>query len=201
MLMMIPHPPIGLPGMIAFAIGVVIFFGALLMARNRRARQGSDSGGRRANSSIVWIVLQGFGIGITGFGPISFNLGPITPDQLVSAAIIAVLMTAAVWMFDSSSRAMGRNWALVARTRGDATLVTSGPFAYVRNPIYVALGLFMVAMAIAYGHVANLIVGLPVFALGTWLRVMTEEKVLRAEFGDAYDAYAARVKRFVPGII
>lgn len=201
MLMMIPYPPIGLPGMIAFAIGVVIFFAALLKARNRRARQGSDSGGRRANSSILWIAVQGIGIGITGFGPISFDLGPVTPDQLVSAATIVVLMSAAIWMFDASSRAMGRNWALVARTRGDATLVTSGPFAYVRNPIYVALGLFMVAMAVAYGHVANLIVGLPVFVLGTWLRVMTEEKVLRAQFGGAYDAYAARVKRFVPGIV
>lgn len=200
-LMMVPHLPVGLPGIAAFALGVTIFFITLLMARARGTKQARDNGGRRANSSMLWIILQGIGIGIAGFGPITFNFGPVTLDQLVSAAIVLALMISAVWLFDASSRTMGRNWALVARTRGDATLVTTGPFAYVRNPIYVALGLFMIAMAVAYGHVANLIVGMPIFLLGTWLRVMTEEKLLRAEFGAAYDAYAARVKRFVPGII
>jgi protein-S-isoprenylcysteine O-methyltransferase Ste14 len=33
------------------------------------------------------------------------------------------------------------------------------------------------------------------------MRVRREERLLRAQFGTAYDAYAARVKRFVPGLI
>ena len=201
MLMMIPHTPIGIPGLIAFMAGFVIFLATLLAARMRGRTQSPDKGGRRDNSSILWIILQGIGIGIVGFGPIAFRNGPTTIDQLISAAIVLGLMLTAVGLFDWSSRAMGRNWALVARTRGDATLVTSGPFAYIRNPIYVALGLFMIAMAVAYGHAASLIVAVPVFMLGTWLRVAREEMILRAEFGAAYDAYAARVKRFVPGII
>jgi protein-S-isoprenylcysteine O-methyltransferase Ste14 len=40
-----------------------------------------------------------------------------------------------------------------------------------------------------------------VFALGTWIRIREEERLLRAEFGAAYEDYAARVKRFVPGIV
>jgi protein-S-isoprenylcysteine O-methyltransferase Ste14 len=46
-----------------------------------------------------------------------------------------------------------------------------------------------------------LLLALPVYALGTWLRVRVEERLLRAMFAARYDDYAARVKRFVPGVI
>ena len=56
-------------------------------------------------------------------------------------------------------------------------------------------------MALALGHVTHLVAALPVYALGTWLRVRAEERLLRAMFGTAYADYAARVKRFVPGLL
>ncbi|MBS0478095.1 MAG: isoprenylcysteine carboxylmethyltransferase family protein, partial [Proteobacteria bacterium] len=87
-----------------------------------------------------------------------------------------------------------------AQTRSDHVLVQNGPFRWIRNPIYVALGLFMVAMAIAFGHWRNLMVAVPLYAVGTWMRVMREEALLRTQFGVAYDDYIARVKRFVPGL-
>jgi protein-S-isoprenylcysteine O-methyltransferase Ste14 len=95
---------------------------------------------------------------------------------------------------------MGRNWSLVARTRTDHELVTSGVFARLRHPIYLAMGLFLLGLAISLGHERNLLLSLPLFALGTWIRVREEEKLLRAQFGGAYDSYAASVKRFVPGL-
>ncbi len=199
--MLFPHDPVALPGLIALGIGFVAFLWAFGGARLRARGDQPDSGGKRDSRSVMWIALQGVAIGLTGFGPIDASVDPWTATAMLHAAAILVLMLGAVYLFDWSSRTMGRNWALVARTRGDASLVTSGPFAYVRNPIYVALGLFMVAMAIAYGHAASLIVAIPLYCLATWLRVSLEEKVLRAEFGAAYDAYAARVKRFVPGLI
>jgi protein-S-isoprenylcysteine O-methyltransferase Ste14 len=60
--------------------------------------------------------------------------------------------------------------------------------------------LFLLALAVGLGHEANLLVAAPVHALGTWIRVREEEKLLRAQFGTAYDDYAAGVKRFVPGL-
>lgn len=199
--MIFSHDPVALSGLIALAIGFCAFLWAFLAARARARVDHPDSGGKRDSLSVLWIGLQGVAIALTGFGRIDPRLDPWTVSAMLHAAVVLALMLAAVWLFDWSSRTMGRNWALVARTRGDASLVTSGPFAYVRNPIYVALGLFMVAMAIAYGHTASLVIAFPLYCLATWLRVSTEEKVLRAEFGKAYDDYAARVKRFVPGII
>lgn len=192
--------PVGLPGLAALAAGFLAFFTALLLARRRGVKAPASADSGRRNASIPWIVLQGVGIGAAGFGPIAVALDPLSGKALIEGAAVLLLMGGAVWLFDAASRTMGRNWALVARTRDDGSLVQSGPFAVVRNPIYVALGCFMVAMAIAYGHTANLVVAVPLFALGTWMRVAHEEVVLRAAFGPAYDDYARRVKRFIPGL-
>lgn len=96
---------------------------------------------------------------------------------------------------------MGANWSLVARTRADHQLVQTGPFAFVRHPIYVALLGLMIATAIAGGHVRNLVLAIPLYGVGTWLRIVYEERLLRQAFGAGYDAYARRVRCFIPGVL
>lgn len=200
MLHAFPNDAVALPGLAAIMLGFLAFFVALMAARHRAAKTGAEAVSQRASITWLWIAVQGIGIGISGFGPVRVALDPMSAKALIEAAAVLILMFGAVWLFDASSRAMGKNWALVARTRADHTLVRTGPFALVRNPIYVALFGFMIAMAIAFGHTRNLIVGLPLYALGTWMRVSHEERLLRTQFGAAYDDYAARVKRFVPGV-
>ncbi|MES2044727.1 MAG: isoprenylcysteine carboxylmethyltransferase family protein [Pseudomonadota bacterium] len=192
--------PIGWPSAAAFILGMLVFFSTLIMARLRASKNPKVTNAGQANITWLWIAVQGVGIGLAGMGRVDILTGPPTAGMIVRALVVLALMLAAIWLFDSSSRTMGKNWSLVARTRSDHNLVQSGPFALVRHPIYVALFLFMVAMAIAYGHTRNLLVGIPVFAFGTWMRIRHEERLLREMFGSEYDAYAARVKRFVPGI-
>jgi protein-S-isoprenylcysteine O-methyltransferase Ste14 len=192
--------PVGWPSAVAFVIGMLVFFTTLLLARLRANKNEKVANAGQANITWLWIAVQGFGIGLAGMGKVEILTGPPTGAMVVRALIVLALMLCAVWLFDSSSRTMGKNWSLVARTRSDHNLVQTGPFALVRHPIYVALFLFMCALAIAYGHTRNLLIGVPVFALGTWLRIRHEERLLRAMFGGEYDAYAARVKRFVPGV-
>jgi len=78
-------------------------------------------------------------------------------------------------------------------------LVTSGPYRYVRNPIYTAAMVFVWTGVLTQGHVPSLMsVFLAVVAtLMTFVRILSEEKLLRVTFSD-YAAYAARTKRLVP---
>ncbi|MEO6216233.1 MAG: isoprenylcysteine carboxylmethyltransferase family protein [Sphingomonas sp.] len=200
MIMVFHSDSVGLPGLAAMGLGFVAFLLAVIAARLRAGRGAKVAVARRNNASIIGILVQGLGITIAGFGQIHVVLNPMAPLSLAEGLIVLALMLGAVLLFHASSRTMGKNWSLVARTREDHQLIQSGPFAFVRHPIYVALFLFMVAMAIAYGHTGNLIVAVPVYALGTWLRIRHEERILREQFGADYDAYAARVKRFVPGV-
>ena len=96
--------------------------------------------------------------------------------------------------------AMGTSWRIGVDHSERTTLVTDGPFALVRNPIFAAmlptaLGLvLMVPSTVAFVGVAALFV-----ALELQVRVV-EEPYLLATHGDEDAHYAARIGRFVPGI-
>lgn len=192
--------PVGLPGLATLALGFVLFVASLLVARGRSTPD-IGGGGKRSLRSLGGVMLQGLGIAIIGFGPIRAVLPAASPGAIAGGLAVAVLMGGAIALFTSASRAMGRNWAIVAQTRSDHQLVTTGPFARVRHPIYVAMFLFALALAAAFGHFWHLLLGAPIYWFGTARRVAIEERLLRDQFGVAYDDYARRVRRFVPGVI
>jgi protein-S-isoprenylcysteine O-methyltransferase Ste14 len=197
---MIAHPyPVGMPGLALLAAGGIVFFAVLL--KRRRAVRGEGAPGKKSSLSLVGIFAQMLGFAAVGLGPIVATLPPFSPPALLHAALVALFMGLSVALFVSATRAMGENWSFVARMRTDHQLVTSGIFAHLRHPIYVGMAMFLIALTIAFGHFVNLAVGAPLFLIGTWIRVREEEKLLRAQFGAAYDDYAGRVKRFVPGLI
>jgi protein-S-isoprenylcysteine O-methyltransferase Ste14 len=77
-------------------------------------------------------------------------------------------------------------------------LVTTGPYRFIRHPIYTAVVLF--AFAGAFGRPSLLSAGLAVVVvLGALIRMLLEERFLVARYPD-YADYAARTKRMLPGI-
>jgi protein-S-isoprenylcysteine O-methyltransferase Ste14 len=96
--------------------------------------------------------------------------------------------------------AMGASWRIGVDESERTELVTSGPFAVVRNPIFAAmlptsLGLaLLVPNLVAFAGLAALLV-----ALEIQVRLVEEPYLLRAH-GDSYRSYATRVGRFVPGV-
>lgn len=82
----------------------------------------------------------------------------------------------------------------------DAVLAVGGPFAAVRNPLYV--GSFLIACgysAMTGGWIVWTIV-LPIFMILHWSAVYCEEKYLRSKFGGDYEEYCSRVPRWVPKV-
>lgn len=198
----VAHPyAVGTPALAILTAGGILFLMVLIQSR-RAARGGSSAPSeRRSTASILGVILQMLGFFAVGLGPILAILRPTGPAAILQAAIVAALMIVCVALFVAATRAMGRNWSVVARMRSDHELVTEGVFAHLRHPIYVGMAFFLLAMAVAFGHLANLALGAPLFLVGTWIRVHEEERLLRGRFGAAFDDYAARVKRFLPGII
>ena len=78
-----------------------------------------------------------------------------------------------------------------------SALVTGGPFAFSRNPMYLGFLLILVAEAAWLGSVSGLI-PVPLFALWvTRLQILPEEAALREKFGDAFTRYAHRTRRWI----
>jgi protein-S-isoprenylcysteine O-methyltransferase Ste14 len=75
-------------------------------------------------------------------------------------------------------------------------LVDSGPYAFSRNPMYLAWTLGYVGAALVAGTAWPLLL-LPVVLVVTQVVVMREERSLERRFGDAYQSYKASVRRYL----
>jgi protein-S-isoprenylcysteine O-methyltransferase Ste14 len=77
-----------------------------------------------------------------------------------------------------------------------SAIVTSGPYAYSRNPLYIAIGLLFAAIALACNSAAMLAMIPPWYLIMHFGVVLREERYLAAKFGATYTAYQRQVRRW-----
>jgi protein-S-isoprenylcysteine O-methyltransferase Ste14 len=106
------------------------------------------------------------------------------------AMLTAVLLT---WTL----RSLGPNLTDTVVTRAAHTLVTSGPYRWVRHPFYDCMALFVVSLALMMANWFVMVAGGLMFALLA-IRSRTEEQKLLERFGEPYRAYRAATGRFLP---
>lgn len=143
--------------------------------------------------------------------PMALGLGLLLPRHL-SVAWLATrfLPSSIVWFwigfvlvalglgFAVAARVwLGGNWSGVVTLKQDHELIRSGPYRWVRHPIYTGLLVALVGSVIALGEVRGLI-ALALFTLAFLRRVAIEERLLAEEFGAVYDGYRREVPRLLP---
>ena len=105
-----------------------------------------------------------------------------------------------LWLFHRSHVDLGTNWSITLEVREHHRLVDTGLYRHVRHPMYVALLVFSAGQALV---LPNWLAG-PSYAVAmvllVALRLGPEERMMRATFGDEYDAYCRRTHRLVPGV-
>ncbi len=109
-----------------------------------------------------------------------------------------VLGAASAWLMVASQRALGRQWAYEPRLVEGHQLISSGPYALVRNPIYTGFYGMALATALVFSQWIVIPVFTAIFALGTALRIRSEEQLLRGRFGPEFEEYARRVPAVIP---
>ncbi len=111
----------------------------------------------------------------------------------VGAAVTVAGLLFAVW-----ARAhLGRNWSRSVTIKQDHELITTGPYAVARHPIYTGILAGFVGTVIALGQVRGVIAFVLVF-LVIWAKLRMEERWMRSQFGETYAAYAGRTAALVP---
>ena len=187
--------PVSLLQLYAFTGSGLLFFVFLLRTLSRAT---PESGAKRDRRSQLGIAIQSIGIACGGFGQVRPVLPPLSPASIAGTSAVLLLMGGAVGLFVASSRELGRNWSLVARTRSDHQLIRTGPYARVRHPIYLGMLFFLLAMAAGLGHWAQLIIAVPLFFAGTAVRTRLEDKLLEQNFGDAFRQYRSSTPAILP---
>ena len=121
------------------------------------------------------------------------------PSWFVGQRVVAgILITLGIFLV-SWALAFLRSWRLRAKIAPGHQLTTSGPFRYLRHPIYMALNLLALGSAF-WVPTPTVWAAFVLVVFGSELRARTEEGVLARAFGAAYIDYCGRTKRFIPGI-
>lgn len=116
-----------------------------------------------------------------------------------TGAWIAVALTAAGFGLTWWARLhLGRLWSGQVTRKANHHVVESGPYGWVRHPIYTGLLLATFATMAAKGTVLGM-AGAALITIGIWMKAKLEERFLRQELGAAaYDDYSRRVPMLVP---
>ena len=187
---------------LAFVVIMLSWF-AFVITFLLRKKPPSPPDQKRDPSSIIGIVLQGAGYGMVWTIRRAW-FTPMFPDkslEIVLALVTMCLAVWSVWFCSAAIRTLGQHWSLAARVVEGHKLVTEGPYNIVRNPIYTGMFGMLLATGLAVSHWIGLLIALVVFAIGTFIRVRSEERLLREMFGHEFDAYARKVPAVIPFLI
>lgn len=180
----------------------IVATSAVSIYHRRRADRAGDAISFRAETLPVRILTRGFG-GATWLavfatiltpGIMAWSTGAPPPAlRWLGAATVAAGPLLFLWVF----RHLGGNVTSTVVTRRHHTLVTTGPYRWVRHPLYSVGVLFMLGLSTLLGSWLIPVLAIPAMA-GLMLRTPAEEAGLVARFGDGYRAYMARTGRYLP---
>ena len=177
-----------------------IAFAIIFLSKGTPKQSGIE---REEQVSRVGVVLQSLSYSVAWMTPRKYST-PLLSDSVwigwaeaVAAVALAIGSVSLCWW---SLRTLGRNWAVVARVTEGHELVRSGPYAWVRNPIYAGMLGMLIATALVISQWWGALIALVVFHIGTVVRVRSEERLLSAQFGAAFDEYQKQVPAYVPGV-
>ena len=192
--------------LILYAAYLAIAFGLRTLIQLRRTGSTGFHGLGGRPGSAEWIAGVGFTLALLvgAAAPVLALLDLVEPVAALDVTAVhkvgLALAIAGIAATFYAQVAMGTSWRIGVDPGDRTELVTGGPFALVRNPIFAAMlptGLGLSLLVPSWVSCAGLI-GLAV-ALELQVRVVEEPYLLRAH-GASYAEYAARVGRFLPGI-
>lgn len=177
-------------------------FSVSIYYRRKAQRSSGDEIDRRQEGGFIMVALR-IGGGLIWLAILAYMIYPpaITWASLplptwlrwfgVVVAITAVFLL--FWMF----RSLGMNITDTVVTRRDHTLITDGPYRWIRHPLYTFGSLFFISLSLVTGIWLIPLLAIPTFTI-LIQRTSIEERALQERFGDKYLRYSERTGRFFP---
>ena len=128
----------------------------------------------------------------------AWKLNTLLPLPFPQAPFIGwVLVAIGILLMLSAAGTMWRHKTTVNPYAGVAHLVTSGPFRFSRNPIYLADSIIYLGVMLIWGLLWPLLLYPLVWAAIHYGVIRNEEAHLTAKFGETYQQYCKRVRRWI----
>jgi protein-S-isoprenylcysteine O-methyltransferase Ste14 len=183
---------------VAIAIVIVVYAVAFrIPLRRRRTVE------QRSAQSWVGVIVVGIGfaslyVGRPRLNQLMFFAGGWPADPAIVAGLASTCVITGAVFIVWSQRTLGKQWSFSARVVEGHQLVTHGPYAIVRNPIYSSLALLLLGLGLTFSTPVRVAVGLALYLAGTVMRVRAEEELMAGTFGEEWEAYRRRVPALIP---
>jgi len=132
--------------------------------------------------------------------PLPWLYRPLWPAGLfgfwLGATVTVAGLLFAVWAREH----LGANWSRSVTIKQNHELITTGPYAVVRHPIYTGILVGFLGSVIALSQVRGLIAFALVF-VALWVKLRMEEQWMRSQFGQTYVSYAQHTAALVPWLL
>lgn len=115
--------------------------------------------------------------------------------SLVGAITLGPISVVLAW---ASAHELGKQWGFEAAIGVDHKLIQTGPYRWMRHPIYTSMFGMLMATAAAYTWWPLWVAGAAAFIAGTEIRVRAEERLLEEHFQDSFREYRSRVRAYFP---
>jgi protein-S-isoprenylcysteine O-methyltransferase Ste14 len=129
--------------------------------------------------------------------PLSLALTPHTDWARILGDVVCVFgLLVTIW----ARRTLAGNWSSEVAFKQEHELVKTGPYHFVRHPIYTGLLLMCLGTAVVVSQLHSWL-GFVLLSVGFWIKLKQEETLMLQHFPDVYTAYRKQLKALVPFVI
>jgi protein-S-isoprenylcysteine O-methyltransferase Ste14 len=183
------------PALVALVVVLLALSGVAFMAG------GNLSPGVREDRSNRWVIAAFALIGLLDAYLPAYTdrkeLWTIDTDTIRWFGVVLLAVGGALRIWPVF--VLGRRFSGLVAIQPGHTLVTSGVYGVIRHPSYLGLLINSLGWALAFRSGVGVLLTLLLIPL-LLARISSEEKLLRAQFGDEYNAYCSHTSRLIPGI-
>jgi protein-S-isoprenylcysteine O-methyltransferase Ste14 len=163
----------------------------------REVVQGRGGRDRDRGTRVLIALTLGAAIGLAAAAPsIAPSLRMPGAARVVGVIVMWLGLATRVWAI----AALGAAFRTTVEVDPGQTVVSSGPYQWIRHPSYTGLLLITAGFGLAAGNWLALAAGLLLPLPGILWRIQVEEAELERVLGAAYSAYRARTTRLIPGL-
>jgi protein-S-isoprenylcysteine O-methyltransferase len=171
----------------------------IVLAFVRRAHGEGATTRDRGSVAALWLTncaAIAAAIALAGWAPGRLRLTPAVRETIAIALMGGGLLLR--WV---SIVTLGRFFTVNVATHHGHQVVDHGPYRYVRHPSYTGLLVIFLGMGVFFGSWLSIVVLMIPITIALLARIRIEEEALVGALGADYEAYRARTKRLIPGLL
>lgn len=180
----------------------IVGWGVIRYKPNIKSRRVAKSVVSRTFKERFSMIISSFGLGyIPAVWIFTDYLDSFDYSQNIALMVIgALLLVVSLRLFRLTHKALGKMWSHSLDLREGHQLVTSGIYEKIRHPMYTAFWVWAIGAVFLLPNWVAGFSGLVGFGTLFFLRVGQEEAMMKAEFGEEYEAYMERTDKIFPKI-